>query len=96
MDQLISHFVRAARDLPKTWVVHSGNMTGSSAPGKIQVDELRNPDTNAGFYVVRHANSSSLAVTNFDLDVNDWQGNTTVPINLNGRVRPRPSPTAIY
>lgn len=86
MTQLIAHFVRAARDLPKTWVVQSGNATGTSAPGEIQVDELRNPDTDAGFYVVRHANSSSLEVTSFDLDVTDWQGNTTVPITLNGRV----------
>ena len=84
--QLISHFVRAARDLAKTWVVQSGNATGTSAPGEIQVDELRNSESNAGFYVVRHANSSSLEVTSFDLDVTDWQGNTTVPVTLNGRV----------
>ena len=50
------------------------------------MDKLRNPDTAASFYVVRQANSTLDDVISFDLDVTDWQGNTTVPITLNGRV----------
>ena len=61
-------------------------MTYTSLPGDIQVDELRNPDTDAGFYVVRQANSSAIAKTSFDLNLRVWNGNVTVPITLNGRV----------
>ena len=64
----------------------SDNVTYTSLPGDIQVDELRNPDTDAGFYVVRQANSSSLSKTSFDLDLRVWNGNVTVPVTLNGRV----------
>jgi hypothetical protein len=66
--------------------VGSDNITYTSLPGDIQVDELRNPDTDAGFYVVRQANSSSLSKTSFDLDLRVWNGNVTVPVTLNGRV----------
>ncbi|ORY24136.1 glycoside hydrolase superfamily [Naematelia encephala] len=84
--KLMSHFVRSSRDLPKTWPVASGDSIGTdAAPGIIQVDELRNPDTDAGFYVVRHANSSSLEHTSFNLSISDWQGKTAVPVTLNGR-----------
>lgn len=50
------------------------------------MDELRNPDTDAGFYIVRHANSSDISKTSFDLDLQVWNGNVTVPVTLNGRV----------
>ena len=64
----------------------SDNITYTSLPGDIQVDELRNPDTDAGFYVVRQANSSATSTTSFDLDLRVWNGNVTVPVTLNGRV----------
>jgi hypothetical protein len=66
--------------------VGSDNVTYTSLPGEVQVDELRNPDTDAGYYVVRQANSSSLSKTAFDLDLRVWNGNVTVPVTLNGRV----------
>lgn len=48
--------------------------------------ELRNPDTNAGFYTVQHSTSSSRASTTFSATLNTSQGIITVPnINLNGR-----------
>ena len=61
-------------------------MTYTSLPGDIQVDELRNLDTDAGFYVVRQANSSAIGNTSFDLNLRVWNGNVTVPVTLNGRV----------
>lgn len=86
--QLISLFVRSSHDLPKTWIVQSTNSSGTTAvDGVIQLDELRNPDTSAGFYVVRPTNNTLTVVNTFDLEVSDWQGNTTVPVTLNGRVR---------
>jgi hypothetical protein len=66
--------------------VGSDNSTYTSLPGDIQVDELRNPDTDAGFYIVRQANSSSLSKLSFDLDLRVWNGNVSVPVTLNGRV----------
>lgn len=58
----------------------------TAQPGVIRVDELRNPDTDAGFYVVRHENSSSLERTSFNVNTRDWQGEVALPIMLNGRV----------
>lgn len=64
----------------------SDNITYTSLAGDIQVDELRNPDSDAGFYVVRQANSSATSKASFDLDLRVWNGNVTVPVTLNGRV----------
>lgn len=64
----------------------SDNSSYTSLSGDIQVDELRNPDTDAGFYVVRQTNSSAVAKSSFDLDLRTWNGNVTLPITLNGRV----------
>lgn len=48
--------------------------------------ELRNPDTNAGFYTVQHATSSSRVSSTFSASLNTSQGVVVVPnINLNGR-----------
>jgi hypothetical protein len=66
--------------------VGSDNVTYTSLPGDIQVDELRNPDTDAGFYIVRQGNSSATSKVSFELDLRVWNGNVTVPITLNGRV----------
>jgi hypothetical protein len=84
--QLIGHFLESADDLAKTWIVGSDNVTYTSLPGDIQVDELRNPDTDAGFYIVRQANSSATPKVSFELDLRVWNGNVTVPVTLNGRV----------
>ncbi|ORX33785.1 glycoside hydrolase superfamily [Kockovaella imperatae] len=83
--KLLGHFVRSAKSLPKTWIVGSSNSSYTSPEGVVQVDELRNPDDNAGFYVVRQANSSSVSDTQFTLEVQTWQGNVTFPITLYGR-----------
>lgn len=48
--------------------------------------ELRNTDTNAGFYTVQHSTSSSRDSTTFSANLNTSAGVITVPgINLNGR-----------
>ena len=64
----------------------SDNFTYTSLLGDIQVDELRNPDNDAGFYIVRQANSSAISKTSFGLHLRVWNGNVTVPVVLNGRV----------
>jgi beta-galactosidase len=47
---------------------------------------VRNPDTNAGFYVVQQATTSSRSSVTFSANLNTSQGLITVPnINLNGR-----------
>lgn len=86
MSQLLGSFLTAATDFSKTWITGSSNSSYTNITGVIQVDELRNPDTQAGFYVVRHANSSSVNTTAFALTLSVWNGNVTVPVTLNGRV----------
>ena len=83
--KLLSHFVRSARSLAKTWIVGSSNSSYTSAPGVIQVDEMRNPDDQAGFYIVRHANSSSIDTTSFNLTVKHENGSVDLPMILRGR-----------
>ncbi|KAG9232521.1 putative beta-galactosidase C [Amylocarpus encephaloides] len=78
-------FTRVSKDLLKTYMV--GNGTGyATSSTDIWTWEIRNPDTNAGFYVVGQAKSSSRASVTFSANLNTSQGLLTVPnINLNGR-----------
>jgi len=72
-------------------VVSNGtNSTAYASTPLISISELRNPDTNAAFYVTVHAYSPSTALTPFKLDVSTSEGNLTIPqygsdIVLNGR-----------
>lgn len=80
-------FTRAAEDLTVTNRI--GNSTSYTTNPATYATELRNPDTNAGFYVTRHANSSSDTYETFKLYVNTSVGALTVPqkggvIALNG------------
>lgn len=78
-----------ARDLTK--VDRISNSTGYTSTPDIFTTELRNPDTNGGFYVTLHTSSPSTALTPFKLKVNTSVGNLTIPqyanssIVLNGR-----------
>lgn len=88
----MSLFVRSARDLRKTSIVHANSDLYTTAPsGTVRVDELRNPDTNAGFYVVRHENSSSMDQTAFEIKLSDGLGEVSLPMRLDGRVRIPPT-----
>lgn len=80
-------FTRVAQDLTMTNRI--ANSTSYSTNAAITTTELRNPDTNAGFYVTMHANSSDPTPEAFQLKVSTSEGNFTVPqkggsVMLNG------------
>ncbi|KAH8977974.1 glycoside hydrolase family 35 protein, partial [Lactarius hatsudake] len=84
-------FLRSSPEFLKTeWV-------GNSTSGPCQVTNpaafvtfLKNPDTGTGFWIARQTNSSSTALTAFNLTVTTSAGTVTIPravpnITLNGR-----------
>ncbi|KKK12171.1 hypothetical protein P175DRAFT_0510530 [Aspergillus ochraceoroseus IBT 24754] len=82
--KLLGLFTRVSKDLLKTYM--EGNGTGYTSDDSIFTWALRNPDTNAGFFVVAHESSPSRAVTNFTLTVNTTAGELSIPdIQLAGR-----------
>ncbi|KAK9851439.1 Glycoside hydrolase [Penicillium brevicompactum] len=82
--KLIGLFTRVSSGLLKTEM--EGNGTGYTSDASIYTWALRNPDTQAGFYVLAHATSSSRAVTSFSLNANTSAGAITIPdIELAGR-----------
>lgn len=76
-----------ARDLTKVDLINNG--TGYASTADIFTNELRNPDTNAGFYVTIHTSSPSTNFTSFKLNVSTSSGNFSIPqyneLVLNGR-----------
>lgn len=84
--KLFGLFMRVARDFSK--VNRVGNSTDYTTDKDITATELRNPDTNAGFYVTRHDYSPSRERTQFKLDVSTEVGDFRIPskgsITLNG------------
>ncbi|KAJ6044614.1 uncharacterized protein N7446_002807 [Penicillium canescens] len=82
--KLLGLFTRVSSDLLQTQM--EGNGTGYTSDASIYTWALRNPETEAGFYVLAHATSSSRAVTTFSLNVNTSAGAITIPeIELAGR-----------
>lgn len=82
--KLLSLFTRAAEDLTVTDLIGVGtNYTTNAA---IQASELRNPDTNAAFYVTRHVTSSSGTSETFKLSVSTSAGNFTIPQGNNASI----------
>jgi len=73
--RLLTLFTRAAKDLAKTERV--GNGTGYTDNPAITTAELRNPDTNAAFYVTMHTHSPSDSLETFSLRVNTSIGAST-------------------
>ncbi|KAG9119999.1 hypothetical protein FRC07_004686, partial [Ceratobasidium sp. 392] len=79
-------FLRSAPEFYKTDVV--GNSTGGAvtvSDSAAFVTELRNPDTNAGFYVARQTYSPSTANLMFKLMVKASAGSFPVEVTLAGR-----------
>lgn len=70
--KLLGLFTRVSSDLLKTDMV--GNGTGYMSDDGIYTWALRNPDTQAGFYIVAHDDSPSRAVTTFAMNVNTFAG----------------------
>ncbi|OBT57300.1 hypothetical protein VE04_01746 [Pseudogymnoascus sp. 24MN13] len=86
--KLFAQFLRVARDLTKVDRVNNGTTYASNSA--IMTTELRNPDTNAAFYVTAHAFSPSTDRSPFKLDVSTSAGRLAIPQNggnivLNGR-----------
>lgn len=83
----LAMFTRVAEDLTVTNRI--GNSTSYTTNSAITASELRNPDTNAGFYVTIHSYSPSSTKEAFKLHVSTSIGNLTIPqgsgsIVLNG------------
>lgn len=70
--KLIGLFTRVSTDLLKTYM--DGNGTGYTSDNSIYTWSLRNPDTNAGFYVLAHNSSPSRDVTVFSLNATTSAG----------------------
>ncbi|KAJ4356191.1 uncharacterized protein N0V89_004221 [Didymosphaeria variabile] len=80
-------FTRVAKDL--TMTNRLANSTSYSDNAAVATSELRNPNTNAAFYVTIHSTSSSGTEESFKLNVNTSIGRLTIPqhagtILLNG------------
>jgi hypothetical protein len=83
----LAMFTRVADDL--TMTDRLGNNTGYTTNSAVEASELRNPETNAAFYVTIHSESSSATLESFKLHVSTSVGNLTIPqhagsIVLNG------------
>ncbi|CAE7223865.1 unnamed protein product [Rhizoctonia solani] len=85
--KLLGMFIRAAKDITKLDRIASS--TNYTTNNLISATELRNPDTQAAFYVTIHATSSVTTKDSFQLKVATSAGSLTVPttgnITLNGR-----------
>ncbi|GKZ78027.1 hypothetical protein AnigIFM56816_001151 [Aspergillus niger] len=82
--KLLSLFTRSARDLTMTDLI--GNGTQYTNNTAVKAYELRNPTTNAGFYVTLHEDSTVGTNEAFNLRVNTSAGNLIVP-RLGGSIR---------
>ncbi|KAJ5682963.1 hypothetical protein N7462_006128 [Penicillium macrosclerotiorum] len=85
--KLLALFTRSAKDLTMTDLI--GNGTQYTDNSLARAYELRNPDTNAGFYATFHTNTSTSTNEAFHLKINTSAGKLTVPrhggvIRLNG------------
>ncbi|KAH7022014.1 family 35 glycosyl hydrolase [Ilyonectria destructans] len=75
--KLLVLFTRVAHDLANTDRVGYG--TNYTTNDVIRASELRNPETDAAFYVVRHDDSSSGTVETLRLTVDTSEGELTIP-----------------
>lgn len=85
--KLLTLFTRVAKDL--SYTNRLGNSTKYTTNTAISASELRNPETDAAFYVVMHEYSPSSTKEVFKLHVNTSEGELTIPryakaITING------------
>ncbi|KAL2824945.1 glycoside hydrolase superfamily [Aspergillus cavernicola] len=85
--KLLALFTRCAKDLTMTDRVGNGTQYTNNAA--ISATELRNPETNAAFYVTTHQDTSLGTDESFKLHVDTSEGALTIPkhgdaIRLNG------------
>jgi hypothetical protein len=87
--KLLALFTRVAHDLTVTDRIANTNNASRNTNPNVLITELRNPITNAAFYVGIHNTSSSGTLEYFQLHVNTSIGSLTIPqkggsIALNG------------
>ncbi|KAF7314332.1 Glycoside hydrolase family 35 protein [Mycena kentingensis (nom. inval.)] len=83
--KLLGFFFRAAEDLVKTdRTPFSTALTNNPTVG---ATVLRNPDTGAGFYVVRQSDMQATTTVDFTVDIETKAGNLTVPAFGNTSIR---------
>ncbi|KAI2790701.1 putative beta-galactosidase B [Penicillium oxalicum] len=85
--KLLALFTRSAKDLTMTDLI--GNGTQYTDNANVRAYELRNPETNAGFYATFHSNTSIGSNEAFHVKLNTSAGALTVPkhggvVRLNG------------
>jgi hypothetical protein len=73
----LAMFTRVAEDLTVT--NRLGNSSSYTTNSAVEASELRNPLTNAAFYVTIHSTSSSSTRESFKLRVSTSAGNLTIP-----------------
>lgn len=83
-------FLRSSPDFYKAAIIANSSSSSYSTSSDVFVTELRNPDTKAGFYIVRHKDSTGTKATSFKLEVDTSLGELTIPrragtINLAAR-----------
>ncbi|KAF9018457.1 glycoside hydrolase family 35 protein [Hymenopellis radicata] len=89
--KLQGFFVRSTPDFYKTdWVGDTSTGVISTSSPDVFVTFLRNPDTEAGFYILRHNDSSSTVAKTFEISVDTKEGKLDLPqvapaITLGGR-----------
>ncbi|GAB7358299.1 hypothetical protein MBLNU230_g2373t1 [Neophaeotheca triangularis] len=84
-EKLVALFTRVSEDLRKTDMESNGTGNAVSSDD-IWTWVLRNPDNDAGFYVLQHKDTSSRKVTDFSIHLDTSVGPITVDnVQLNGR-----------
>ncbi|CRG87944.1 beta-galactosidase, putative [Talaromyces islandicus] len=82
--KLLGLFTRVSSDLLQTEMI--GNGTNYTSDASIFTWALRNPQTNAGFYIVSHDDSPSRDTTEFNISVETSKGTIDIPnVELAGR-----------
>ncbi|KAF8958808.1 glycoside hydrolase superfamily [Flammula alnicola] len=74
-------FLRSSPEFYKTdWVADTNTELAISTNSASYITELRNPDTQAGFFVARQANSTSISTITFKLNVTSSAGALQIPL----------------
>ncbi|KAG7440311.1 glycoside hydrolase family 35 protein [Guyanagaster necrorhizus] len=74
-------FIRSSPEFHKTdWIADSSTGLSILSSEAVFATYLLNPDTQAGFYIVRHTNSTSTDITDFKINVATVEGDLQIPI----------------
>ncbi|KAK0186885.1 glycoside hydrolase family 35 protein [Armillaria mellea] len=74
-------FVRSSPEFYKTdWIADSSTGLSILSSDTVFATYLLNPDTLAGFYIIRHNDSTSTDITDFKINVTTAEGDLQIPI----------------